>query len=220
MLTHSNPSGLISGRFDALSQPSYNPGWLLLMLPVAFLLHAVSMASVKSCEVSEKMQALSAPRRVQLEETPKEFFTRMKRSFALIAILASGFALSAAAQTAPAPAGPAKAAVIAFQAAVGQTNEFQRDFADLQKKFDPKRAQLKGLSDELESLEKQLQAQGDKLSDSERASRTKIIEDKKKQAQRLAEDSQSGFQEEMQELYNGIASKVYEVLVAMRSSRN
>ncbi len=62
----------------------------------------------------------------------------MKRSLALAMILASGFALNAVAQTsAAAPAGPTKIAVIAFQAAVGQTNEFQRNFADLQKKFTP-----------------------------------------------------------------------------------
>jgi len=143
----------------------------------------------------------------------------MKRSFALALMLASGFALSAAAQTLPAPAstapaGPAKIAVIAMQMAVSQTNEFQRNFADLQKKYEPKRAEFKALSDEIDGLQKQLEAQGDKLSDTERASRTRILEDKKKHAQRLAEDSQSGFQGEMQELYNGTASKVYEVLAS------
>jgi len=138
----------------------------------------------------------------------------MKRSLALIAILASGFVLSAAAQTpaTAAPAGPAKIAVIAFQVAVAQTNEGQRNFSDLQKKYDPKRQQLKALSDELESLTKQLQAQGDKLSDVERASRTKTIDDKKKLLERSAEDAQNDFQAEMQELYNGLAAKVYDVL--------
>ena len=95
----------------------------------------------------------------------------MKRLLAIIVTLASGFVLSAAAQTptATAPAGPAKIAVIAFQVAVAQTNEGQRNFADLQKKYEPKRTQLKGLSDEVDNLKKQLQAQGDKLSDAERA---------------------------------------------------
>jgi outer membrane protein len=134
-------------------------------------------------------------------------------------MLASGLALSAAAQTpaAPAtsaaPAGPAKVAVIAFQTAVFQTNEFQRNFADLQKKYEPKRTQLKTMADEVDGLEKQLQAQGDKLSDAERASRAKTIEDKKKQAQRFAEDAQNDLQGEMQESFNGIASKVGDVLV-------
>ena len=139
----------------------------------------------------------------------------MKRSLALIVSLASGIVLSAAAQTSPspaAPAGPAKVAVIAFQAAVGQTNEFQRNFADLQKKYEPKRAQLKTQADEIDGLEKQLQAQADKLSDAERANKAKVFDDKKKQAQRFAEDAQNDLQGEMQEIYNGVASKVYDVL--------
>ncbi|MGD0787834.1 MAG: OmpH family outer membrane protein [Terracidiphilus sp.] len=141
----------------------------------------------------------------------------MKRSLAILVTLASGLVLSAAAQTSPAPAapaGPAKVAVIAFQAAVGQTNEFQRNFADLQKKYEPKRAQLKTMADDIDAMDKQLQAQGDKLSDAERASRAKAIEDKKKQAQRFAEDAQNDLQGEMQEVYNGVASKVYDVLAA------
>jgi outer membrane protein len=141
----------------------------------------------------------------------------MKRSLAIMVMLASGLVLSAAAQTSPAPAasaGPAKVAVILFQAAVGQTNEFQRNFADLQKKYEPKRAQLKTMADEIDSLEKQLQAQGDKLSDLERANRAKTLDEKKKQAQRFAEDAQNDLTQEMQEVYNGVASKVYEVLAS------
>ena len=63
----------------------------------------------------------------------------MKRSLALIVTLASGLVLSAAAQTSPAPAAPAvpaKVAVIAFQAAVGQTNEFQRNFTEARRAQD------------------------------------------------------------------------------------
>lgn len=148
----------------------------------------------------------------------------MKRSLALAVTLASGLALNAAAQipsaptpasSAPtAPAGPSKIAVIAFQVAVAQTNEGQRNFADLQKKYEPKRAQLKTLSDEIDSLKKQLQTQGDTLSDTERASRTKTIDDKEKQLQRSAEDAQNDFQQEMQELYNSLAAKVYDVLAS------
>jgi len=144
----------------------------------------------------------------------------MKRSLAFVVTLASGFALSAAAQTLPvpaaaeAPAGPAKIAVIAFQVAVAQTNEGQRNFADLQKKYDPKRQTLKALSDDIDNLKKQLQAQADKLSDTERAAKAKTIDDKEKQLQRQAEDAQNDFQSEMQELYNGLASKVYDVLAS------
>jgi len=142
----------------------------------------------------------------------------MKRTFALALTLASGFALSAAAQTiaapaaAAAPAGPAKVAVIEFQAAVGQTNEFQRDFADLQKKYEPKRTQLKTMADEIEGLEKQ--AQSTTLSEADRAEKAKAAEDKKKQAQRFAEDAQNDLSQEMNEVYNKVATKVFDVLSA------
>ena len=149
----------------------------------------------------------------------------MKRSLTLAVVLASGFVLNASAQVpsapltagAPAPAkpaGPAKIAVIAFQVAVAQTNEGQRNFADLERKYDPKRQQLKTLSDEVDSLTKQLQTQANTLSDSERASRAKTIDDKKKQLQRDAEDDQNDFNGEMQELYNTVASKVGDVMIA------
>ena len=146
----------------------------------------------------------------------------MKHSVALVLMLASGFALSATAQTPSAPAtgaattpattGPARIAVIAFQVAVAQTNEGQRSFADLQRKYQPKQAELKSLNDEIDTLTKQLQAQGDKLSEEERAARAKTIDDKKKQLQRSAEDDQNDMQNEMQELYSSLASKVYDVL--------
>jgi outer membrane protein len=84
----------------------------------------------------------------------------------------------------------------------------------LQKKYEPKRVQFKNLSDEIDSLTKQLQTQGDKLSDAERASRARTIDDKKKEAQRFGEDAQNDFQREMQEVYGGLASKVGEVMVA------
>ena len=147
----------------------------------------------------------------------------MKRSFVFPVVLASVLALTCGAQTpasrpapaaatATAPAGPAKIAVIAFQVAVGKTNEFQRSFADLQKKYEPKRQQLKTLNDDIEASTKALQTQGATLSDAERATRAKTIDDKKKQLDRQAEDAQNDFQQEMQQLYSGTASKVYDVL--------
>ncbi len=148
----------------------------------------------------------------------------MKRSLAIAVSLASGLVLSAAAQTpavsaasptsAAAPAGPARIAVIAFQVAVAQTNEGQRNFADLQKKFDPKRQQLKALSDEIDTLTKQLQTQGASLSDADRAAKTTAIDTKKKQLDRDAQDAQEDFQQQMQDIYNGLASKVYDVMQA------
>jgi outer membrane protein len=143
----------------------------------------------------------------------------MKRSLALVLTLASGFAMSAAAQTPAASAatpasasGPTKIAVIAFQVAVAQTNEGQRNFADLQKKFDPRREQLKKLSDEVDAMTKQLQADQAKLTPAEQQSRATAIDNKKKQLDRDGQDASSDFQQEMQDVYNSLASKVYDVL--------
>jgi outer membrane protein len=137
--------------------------------------------------------------------------------FALVLCLATAVAAQGqapAASAAQKPAVPAaapsttKVAVIAFQAAVAQTNEFQRDLADLQKKYDPKRAQLKTLSDEIDKLTKQLQDQGAQLSDAERAARARTIDEKKRQLDRDTQDAQGDFQNDMQQVINGVAQKV------------
>jgi outer membrane protein len=203
---------------------------LLSVAPIIHLVPAdVSVASISAsvpsgAEPAEKSREASQtgtgliplPNADSPTEISKEFYNRMKRSLALIVMLASGLVLGANAQTSPAvvaaPAGPAKIAVIAFQVAVAQTNEGQRNFADLQKKFAPREAQIKAEGEEIDTLTKQLQAQGDKLSDVERANRAKTIDEKKKKAQRDLEDAQSDMNTEMQELYNALASKVYDVL--------
>ena len=142
--------------------------------------------------------------------------------------MASGMVLSAAAQTptapaatappaagqATAPAGPAKIAVIAWELAVAQTNEGQRDFGDLQKKYAPKEATLKTLNDEIATLTKQLQDQSATLSDVERANRSKAIDDKKKQLDRETEDLRNDGQQDMQDLFSGLQAKVYDVMQA------
>jgi outer membrane protein len=150
----------------------------------------------------------------------------MKRVPLVVILLVLGSAL-AVAQTAAAPAaqtpaapkhepsapaGPLRVAVIAFQAAVGQTNEFQRDFADLQKKYDPRRQQLKTLSDEVDSLTKELQNKGASLTDAERATRAHALDEKKKQLDRETQDAQTDFQADMQVMINRIASKVGAVM--------
>jgi outer membrane protein len=143
----------------------------------------------------------------------------MKTRLIFTAALLSSFALAVSAQTgtaseAPAIEGSAKIAVIAFQTAVTQTNEFQRNFADLQKKFEPKREKLKSLSDEITTLQKQLQTQSATLSDAERERQSRTIGDKQKQLQRDQEDDQNDFQQEMQDTFNGVASKVGDVLIS------
>jgi outer membrane protein len=143
----------------------------------------------------------------------------MNRNFATIAALASCLALNAAAQspavaasapTPAAPAGPVKVAVIVFQEAVAQTNDFQRRYADLQKKYDPKRQQIKTLNDEISALQKDLQTQSATLSDAQRATKAKQLDDKQKELKRTGEDAQSDFQQDMQQTFAAVAEKVAE----------
>jgi outer membrane protein len=152
----------------------------------------------------------------------KEFPINMKRSVSALCLLASAFGVNALAQTteapsapapasAAAPAGPSKVAVLMFEAAVAQTNEGQRNITQIREKFDPKQKQLKAQSDEIESLKKSLQASGTTLSDTEKESRTKTIDQKEKALQRDAEAAQTDFNSEMNDMYQSLAQKVYNV---------
>jgi outer membrane protein len=160
----------------------------------------------------------------------------MKRSLTLVCMLASGLAVSTLAQTstaaptaasdstpnapgatAAAPAGATKIAIILFQPAVAQTNEGQRDFAEVRKKYEPKQTQLKAQSDEVDNLKKTLQTQGSTLSDSERATRLKTIDEKEKALQRSFEDAQNDFQSELNDTYQKLAEKVYGVMQSYAS---
>jgi outer membrane protein len=151
----------------------------------------------------------------------KEYPISMKRTIATVAALASCLALNAAAQTSAAPeaapttsapSGPAKIAIVVFQQAVAQTNDFQRRFADLQKKYDPKRQQIQTLNTEIASLQKELQAQSATLSDAQRATKAKQLDDKQKELKRTGEDAQGDFQQDMQQTFAAVASKVSETL--------
>ena len=155
----------------------------------------------------------------------------MKRSLSLVCMLASTLGASALAQApapsqtaaeppsapgapaaATAPAGPTKIAVIQFEAVVGQTNEGQRAFGALNTKYQPKQQQIKQESDEVDTLKKDLQTAGDKLSDTERQTRLRTIDEKEKTLQRNVEDARNDFSGEMNEKFGGIAQKVAQVM--------
>src|SRR5580704_18395355 len=110
-------------------------------------------------------------------------------AFSLVLVLGAS-AKSFAQGTAPSPT-TAKVGIVNIQEAIANTNEGKKELDALQQKFSPKQAELKTLNDEVENLKKQLQAQGDKLSDDERANRVKTVENKQKALQRTYEDAQN-----------------------------
>jgi outer membrane protein len=153
----------------------------------------------------------------------------MKRSLSLVCVLASGMGAAAIAQAAapatrpasdPAPAAPVaitgatRIAIIQFSGAVTQTNEFQRDIADLRKKYEPQEAKLHTANQEIETLKKQLQDGGATITDADRQSKMRIIDDKTKTLQRSAQDLQSSEQQDGQETFNQVANKVGEVMIS------
>ncbi len=153
---------------------------------------------------------------VRLPGKLKEFAKSMKRMLSLVCVLASGLGVSAFAQAAPAKPAPAtgttRVAIINFQQAVAQTNEFQRDFADLQKKYAPREQTLQQLNDKIEALKKQLQGSGATLTDAERQSKLKEIDDDTKNLQRGAEDLRNDEQSDGQETFQQVGQKVFNTM--------
>lgn len=142
------------------------------------------------------------------------------------ALAQTGNAVAAAAPaaTAPAPTAAAptvsKIGIINIQQAIVATNEGQRDFGALQKKFEPKQNELNSLNQEIENLKKQLQTQGDKLNDEARANMVRNIETKQKTLQRQVEDAQGEFQGQQNEIANRIGGKMLDVLDKFAKQNN
>ena len=138
--------------------------------------------------------------------------SKLFRSILPVALL-SVTALAQAGGAAPASnlAGNTIAIVDIQQVIVG-SNEGQRDFQALQKKFEPKQVELQKLNNEVEELKKQLSTQGDKLNDDARNNLVRNIDTRQKALQRALQDAQDDFQAQRNEIAQRIGKKVLEVL--------
>ena len=128
----------------------------------------------------------------------------------LVAILG----ISAARAQAPAASSTPgnKVGIVSIQDAIANTNEGKKELEALQQKFSPRQAALQSQNDDLENLKKQLQAQGDKLSDEERNNRVRAATEKQKTLQRNYEDFQGEVQAAEQEILNRLGKKMLDVL--------
>lgn len=139
----------------------------------------------------------------------------------------SGTAALPAAPSAAGPAATAPAAVpaitgskvgaINIEGAIFGSNEGQKEMGTLQKKFEPKQAELKGQNDELEALKKQLSTQQDKLSEDALANLKKQIDGKQKTFDRAVQDAQEEFGNQQQEIASKILQKMAPVIVKYAS---
>ena len=151
---------------------------------------------------------------------------QIKRTFVSIVLLVlSAVAVlaqaSSAATPAPATSTPATATinqsgvrvgVIDMQGAIAGSNEGQRDFDALAKKFEPRRLELQKQNTDIEDLKKQLSTQGDKMNPEAHESLVKSIENKTKSLQRSAEDAQNEFQQQQNEIAQRILQKMAPVI--------
>ncbi len=134
------------------------------------------------------------------------------RVLSLALVLVWGISAVRAQSPAAGPAAGNKVGIVSIQDAIANTNEGKKELDALQQKFAPRQAALQTQNDELENLKKQLQAQGDKLSDEERSSRVRSASEKQKSLQRSAEDFQNEVQTAEQEILNRLGKKMLDVL--------
>src|SRR5208283_2007802 len=148
----------------------------------------------------------------------------MKRTFVsiLLLVLVAMTSLAQTSSATPSPAAPSPAAtttgtgvkvgVIDMQGAIAGSNEGQRDFEALAKKFEPRRVELQKLNTDIEDLKKQLNTQGDKMNPEAHEALVKNIETKTKTLQRSAEDAQNEFQQQQNEVAGKILQKLAPVI--------
>jgi len=132
----------------------------------------------------------------------------------LILTLALTLGASAAHAQAPAasPAGGEKVGIVSIQDAIANTNEGKKELDALQQRFSPRQSALQSQNEELDNMKKQLQAQGDKLSEEERNNRLRNATEKQKTLQRNYEDFQNEVQQAEQEILNRLGKKMLDVL--------
>ncbi len=136
----------------------------------------------------------------------------------LFALAQTTPAAGAPAATANAPSSAAtamgtKVGTINIEQAIFASNEGRRDFETLSKKFEPKQSELKGLSEEIDTLKKQLNTQGDKMNEEAKAALVKQIESKQKSFDRTSQDAQEEFQNQQGEIGNRILTKMAPMIV-------
>jgi outer membrane protein len=106
-----------------------------------------------------------------------------------------------------------KVGTINITEAIFGSNEGRRDLEALQKKYDPKTAELKSQNEELEGLKKQMSTQEGKLNDDALATLKKQIESKQKLFDRSVQDAQEEFGGQQQEIANRVLQKMAPMIV-------
>ena len=127
---------------------------------------------------------------------------RMAVGLGLVAWPALGWGQS------PPPSLPGKIGVINIQAAIAGTGEGKKAFAELEKRYAPRRQELQQLQQEINALTDQLQKQATTLSDDEQRRLNRELQEKQTRFKRMQEDAQADFQADNGDVVNRIGQKM------------
>lgn len=114
------------------------------------------------------------------------------------------------AQTPAAASG--KVGLLNIQAAILNTAEGKKAMADLDKKYQPKRAELQKMQQEIQSLQDQIQRQQTTVSDTAQVQLSRQLDEKKKIFTRTQEDAQSDFSSDRNDVISRISQKMGRVV--------
>lgn len=147
----------------------------------------------------------------------------LKQSFVCGCLCAAFFTPAAIAQvgtkpSTPAPAGPptvtgpSKVAIINIQEAIMTSEEGKKLNDALQARFAPKRAELDSAQKELTTLQNQLSAGGNTMSQSAKDDLTRQIASKTRDLQQSSDNAQSDYQNAQTELMNTVGNKIMPII--------
>src|SRR5580704_6667303 len=105
-----------------------------------------------------------------------------------------------------------KVAAINIQAAIIGTKDGQKAAAELQSKMQPKKRELEGKQNEINTLQDQLNKGQNTMSDAAKADLYKSIEAKKKTLQRQMEDAQADLEADQNKLMQQLGQKIVAVI--------
>lgn len=120
--------------------------------------------------------------------------------------------MSARGSAQQAPTGQQKVGIASIQAAILSTNEGKKEAEAVQQRFATRQGQLKAENDAIEKMKQDLQTQGEKLSESERATRVNTLQTRQKAFQRSYEDFEAEVQQAENEVLNRMARKMIPVM--------
>jgi len=109
-------------------------------------------------------------------------------------------------------AGSGKIGLLNIQAAILNTAEGKKAMADLDKKYQPKRAELQKMQQDIQGLQDQIQRQQTAVSDATQMQLNRQLDEKKKIFTRTQEDAQSDFSTDRNDVITRISQKMGRVV--------